>query len=31
MEVYVAALVVTGSSVLCGMFLVNEGFKQPHP
>jgi hypothetical protein len=30
MEVYIAALVVTGASVLCGRFLVNECFKQPH-
>lgn len=30
MDVYVAALIVTGSSVLCGMFLVNESFKQPN-
>jgi hypothetical protein len=30
MDVYVAALIVTGSSVLCGMFLVNETHKQPH-
>lgn len=29
MDVYVAALIVTGSSVLCGMFLVNEAYKQP--
>ena len=28
MDVYVAALIVTGSSVLCGMFLVNEAYKQ---
>lgn len=30
MDVYVAALIVTGSSVLCGMYLVNESYKQPH-
>ena len=28
MDVYVAALIVTGSSVLCGMFLVNEAYQQ---
>ncbi len=31
MDVYVAALIVTGSSIVCGMFLVNQSPKQPHP
>jgi hypothetical protein len=30
MDVYVAALIVTGSSIVCGMFLVNKSAKLPH-
>jgi hypothetical protein len=29
MEFYVAALLVTGCSVLCGTFVVNEAYKIP--
>lgn len=29
MDVYLAALVVTGASILCGYFLVHEAYKHP--
>lgn len=29
MEFYFAAFLVTGASIVCGMFLVNEAYKHP--
>lgn len=29
MDVYLSALIVTGASVLCGYFLINEAYKNP--
>lgn len=29
MDVYFSALVVTGASILCGIFLIHEAYRNP--